>query len=224
MVSDLEDLDLDTDRIAGASRLETATAIAAAYSDAATTAVLARAFSSAGSADPTQAFADTLAGGGLAVQLGAPVLLTETDRLSEPTAAWLEQSAVEQVIVLGGPGAVSVNVVAALKGMGLDVNRVSGDERFATAVAIAADGRGLPDAGAAAGILLLEGQVGDAWADAFPAALRSGRDTAPIVLANGDTLPGATQGYLVPAPVVLTCGALTSPGACDAAARLLVVA
>ena len=133
VVTELEDLGLDTRRIAGASRLETAVELAEAYADEATTAVLARAFPAEGAGDATQAFADTLAGGGLAVQLGAPILLTQSDVLTDATAALLQGSAVEQVLVLGGSGAIASAVLDELDVLGFDVARIAGATRFDTA-------------------------------------------------------------------------------------------
>ena len=217
----LEDLGYDVDRRAGATRLETAVALADAYAGDAAVAALARAHPAEGATDPTQAFADALAGGGLSVQLGVPLLLTEGDRLSAPTAAWLQEAGVERVLILGGTAAVSNAVEGELRDLGIEVDRIDGATRFATATAIAGEGRGLADAAEADGIVLVEGQGADAWADAFPAALLSGRGSAPIVLANGDDLPAPTTDYLRPADIPLTCGTRTTDAACAAAVELL---
>ena len=106
IVRELEDAGYGTHRLAGASRLETATAIAEDVAPNATSAVLARAFPDPASDDATQGFADALAGGALAASLGVPLLLTETAQLSEATADYLATSVIEQVLVLGGPAAV----------------------------------------------------------------------------------------------------------------------
>ena len=82
-------------------------------------------------------FADALSVGGIAYQAGLPVLLTEADALGSETAAALGTLDVERVVVVGGTAVVSPQVVADLRDQGLDVTRVSGPDRTATAAAVA---------------------------------------------------------------------------------------
>ena len=221
VVQALEDAGYDTRRLAGASRLETAVEIAGDVAPVASQAVLARAFPAAGAADPTQGFADALAGGALASRLEVPLLLTETAQLSVPTADYLAGSAIEEVFVLGGPAAVSDDVVDALEDLDITVDRLSGATRADTAVAIAEDGLGLEDAAATDAIALVDGQDEDAWADAFPAALLASRVDLALLLSNDADLPAATEGFLTPAPVTLYCGSTVAAQACDTAFNLL---
>ena len=221
IVRELEDAGYGTHRLAGASRLETATAIAEDVAPNATSAVLARAFPDPASDDATQGFADALAGGALAASLGVPLLLTETAQLSEATADYLATSVIEQVLVLGGPAAVSDAVVDALEDLDVAVDRLSGATRADTAVAIATGGLGLPDAAAVDAVALVDGQDDDAWADAFPAALLASRVALALLLTTADDLPGPTEGFLTPAPVTLYCGATVSARACGTAFNLL---
>jgi putative cell wall-binding protein len=112
----------------GGTRYETAAESATtAYPDGAADVVLASG----------QKFPDALAGAGLAGQLDAPILLTPTAALPTATIAALEDLGAETVTILGGIEAVSAEVEAELVALGYDTDRVFGDDRFATAAAIA---------------------------------------------------------------------------------------
>ncbi len=180
------------DRIFGETRIETAIAVAESVdSDAA---ILARAF---GGDDPTQGFADSLAAGGWAAADGLPVLLTETEQLTEATAAHLEAAGYETLYVVGGTAAVSQETEDAAAELVGEVVRVAGETRFATAVAVA-EARGFASADASPAVLLVDGQDPDSWAGGFAAANLAGLRPAPIVLSNvaSDDLPAETQAFL----------------------------
>ncbi|MGI9016816.1 MAG: cell wall-binding repeat-containing protein [Euzebya sp.] len=205
------------ERRAGASRLETAIDIATTDVPFATTAILARAFPAAGSTDPTQAFADSLAAGGWSAATGWPVLLTQSEVLSTSTADYLADASITEIKIVGGLAAVSAEVETALRDLGITVERVAGSSRFATAVATA-DARATTSGRS----IVVEGQAADAWAAGFAAAGRSAALDAPIVLTTGPTLPEVTATFLTGLqgaegdPAQLTC--VTDPTACEAAA------
>ncbi|HUG86993.1 MAG TPA: cell wall-binding repeat-containing protein [Euzebya sp.] len=232
VAAELAGLGMAVERRAGGSRFDTAVAIAEADAATADTVMLARAFPAPGSPDPTQAFADTLAAGGLAAREGWPILLTETDQLTGPTAAYLARSGASRVLVLGGTAAISDAVFAeavAIVGTG---ERVAGADRFATGVEIAKVG-GDDTAADVAHALLVEGSATpaftqattgggpDAWAGGFAAAHRAAVFDAPILLTNAGQLPQPTADFLAPgitgdatgAPL-LTC--VMSGPACEA--------
>src|SRR5690606_22858004 len=86
----------DVVRLAGATRVETAVAVADAVRPGqGGTALLARADASPG--NPTSAWADSVTGGALAAAAAVPILVTPTDTLHPAVAAWLDQHAPEQV-------------------------------------------------------------------------------------------------------------------------------
>ena len=212
-------------RHAGASRVETAIDIASKHGAAATTAIVARAFASG--ADPTQAFADSLAAGAWAAEDDLPILLTQTNELHEAVEAYLASSDVDAVNVVGGTSAVSDAVVSSIEALGIDVTRVSGATRFDTAIAIAA-ARGFDSAADAAdGVVVVEGQAADSWAAGFaaaaygagagPATLQAiGTDGRPVVLVNGDDVPASTLAFLADGGGInVVC--FSNATACDAA-------
>lgn len=214
------------ERRAGGSRIETALEIARIDAPAADTAILARAFASPASADPTQGFADALAAGGLAAEMGWPVLLTQTEALAASTREYLTTAGIRTVHVIGGTAAVSDAVVAEVQGLGITSTRVAGDSRAATAIEVAKVS-GVQSAADVTRVTVVEGQGEDAWAGGFAAAAHAARFDAPIVLATGEVLPPETQVFLeggtaLPQSVfeqggpdpVLTC--VTGPLSCEA--------
>ena len=81
-------------------------------------------------------FADALAGGPAGAYLGGPVLLVEPNALPVVTATEIQRLGPQRVWVLGGPAAVSNAVVAQIEGLGFTTIRVSGANRYATAVEV----------------------------------------------------------------------------------------
>ncbi|HWB72313.1 MAG TPA: cell wall-binding repeat-containing protein [Egibacteraceae bacterium] len=133
-------------------------------------------------------FPDALAGAAYAAARQAPVLLTWPDRL-DPRVAQLLTSLDDgvQVLVAGGEAAVSDAVVAEVAGLGLQVERLSGGDRFATSARMAE--RLFDDATA------VVVATGANFPDALAGAAHAGRLDAPILLV-GDTLPEAVRVYL----------------------------
>ncbi len=107
-------------------------------------------------------FPDALSGGPGVINAEdgeGPLLLVEAGSIPAATATELQRLSAKQVVVLGGTGAVSDAVKTQLEGYSDDpVERVSGADRFATAVAVSmatfdaadvvflATGRNFPDA------------------------------------------------------------------------------
>jgi putative cell wall-binding protein len=222
----LAGLGLSIERREGPSRFETATAIAAADAPSADTAILARAFAAPDTADPTQAFADSIAAGGLSAETGWPILLTQTDALTGATRAYLERSSIRTVLLVGGTAAIGQAVADELVAMGLGVERVAGQSRAGTAVAVAAL-RGAESAAAVSRTIVVDGFAEDAWAAGFAAAGHSAAFDAPILLAAADALPAETAAWMGAGgeagsgseQPVLTCA--SRPAACQAARERL---
>ncbi len=127
---------LPTQRIYGQDAIGTAIAISGA------------AFPTAGSAKGvvlarSDYFADALAGGPLAAQLGGPLLTTpgasQSTQIDPRVLAEIERVLPPggTVDILGGDLALSPNIEATLAAAGFSVHRIAGVNEFATAVAIA---------------------------------------------------------------------------------------
>jgi extracellular elastinolytic metalloproteinase len=170
-----------TERVSGTGRIETAVALSRRSFGTADAAVLAR----------EDTFPDALAAAPFAAEVDGPVLLTRTTELAAPVAGELERLGVSTVYLTGGEAALDASVAADLRARGYTVTRLSGPDRFGTAVRIAQELVGV--GGAVEGALL-------ARADDFPDALAASNlaiaDRQPILLASRDRLGAVTEGGL----------------------------
>ena len=126
-------------RIAGANRFDTAVAIADAQFPNGLTAkdgyknvVIAE----------VKTFADALTAGVVAFEYRAPLLMVQNNELPEDTAKYIKSNA-ERVIIVGGPNTISNAVADEIRDLGVVVKRISGDNRFGTAVQVGEAFRGL---------------------------------------------------------------------------------
>jgi cell wall-associated protease len=135
-----------------------------------------------------KSFPDSLAAGALSKMLDAPIVLTFPDLLKDSTVTTLRDFGVSNVLILGGEAAVSKKVSDGLKNKGFQVDRLSGADRFKTAVAI-------NDYVAVTG-----GEVIVANARNFPDALSvssfAGKNKIPVVFVDKDTVPADTKAFL----------------------------
>lgn len=162
-----------------------------------------------------ESFPDALAGGPLVAARDARLLLTRPDELPAPTRSVLETWRPDQVVVLGGPDAVSIAVQVEIEALAGEVTRVSGADRYETAVAIS---RALyPDVGGGHVFLTTGQDFPDAVA-AAPAAHRLG---APVLLVEHGALPDVVAEELTrlkPTEIVVVGGdAAVSDAVADAA-------
>ena len=136
-------------------------------------------------------FPDALAGATLAAEHDAPLLLTDPAELSSDIADRIRALGAARAVVLGGSAAVSDGVAAALRSLGLAVERVAGEDRFATAAQVARQ-VGAP-AGDVAICLGRHEESHRAWPDAVSAGgLAATTPRVPILLTEHDGLPDAT--------------------------------
>lgn len=116
----------------------------------------------------------------------AAVLLTRPTSLPEATRAELERVGPDRIVVVGGPGAVSEEVLQELEDYG-PVERVAGDDRYHTAVLLA-------EAFTSADMVVLAS--GQDWPDALAGAAWAKREAAPLLLVRQDGVPGVTWSKL----------------------------
>jgi len=136
------------------------------------------------------AFPDALAGGPAAKMGGGPLLLTTAGSLPASTAAELVRLRPGRIVVLGGVGAVSNNVITQLGGYTSGgVTRLFGADRYATAAAISR-------AAFPSGAGLVYVATGVNYPDALAAGAAAARANAPILLTGTSSLPGATAAEL----------------------------
>ncbi len=173
------DLGPQVTRLAGEDRYATAAKVARTAFDAADTALLATG----------EGFADALSGAAAAAAQDLPILQTRSASLPSTTASALEALGVERVVVLGGEQAVAPAVVDDLEARGLAVERLFGDDRFATSAAVA---RALFEPSQVEAAYLA---TGEEFADALAGAPAAGAEGAPLLLA------GSTVGAALAEPV-----------------------
>ncbi len=138
---DLQLAGYEVERLAGGDRYATARAVADEMIELGATPDTAFLVSG-------QSFADALSVSPYAFEQGYPILLTRPTSLPDVTKTFIEQNAIDDVIVAGGTGAVSSSVAAVVDGLrsgAVDVHREGGIDRYETAAKVAkycADTRG----------------------------------------------------------------------------------
>jgi putative cell wall-binding protein len=168
------------ERIAGTDRYETAAKLsAAAFTPDTSTVYVATGLS----------FSDALAAGPAAAKKKAPILLVGTDTVPDVTKAEIQRLTPNEIVIVGGTGAVSAGVETTLKGLVSNTRRIAGQTRFETAKAISADafGTGVPVAYVASGIN---------FPDALGGGAAGGALGGPILLTDTSALPAPTAAEL----------------------------
>lgn len=163
-------------RLAGTSRFDTALQVSQAGWDHADAVVLARG----------DDFPDALAGAVLAKspQANGPLLLTETEQLTEGVLTEIQRLKATKVYILGGTGAVSSAVEDTLKNNNLTVERLKGDDRYETAAKIAL--KGVPSSTEA---FLASGNT---FADALSISSYAASKGIPLLLTDAGSVPEVT--------------------------------
>lgn len=177
--AELVALGYDTTRIAGATREDTAAAVAT-FPDASDVGTLG---TSGRTAILTRrdTFADALSGGAVASDGSFAHLLTTTDALSPAAARALEELGIEHVVIVGGAAAITPGVEAQIRDRGITTQRVAGPNRMRTAIELAGFGRS--QLGMALDEVVLS--RGDTFPDALSAGPFAGFTGLPILLTAG---------------------------------------
>lgn len=144
--------------------------------------------------DSPSHYVDALAGGPMSWVGHYPMLLTGTDTLSPEAQGALSTLKIKHVVILGGTTAVSSAVESSVSSMGITTERLQGDDRQLTAVAIAnAEHQYLNFA--LAHVTLA---VGNNFPDALAGGPYGGIVKAPILLTSDpNTLSTETKTFLV---------------------------
>lgn len=133
-------------------------------------------------------FPDGLSGTPAAVQDGAPLLLTSPNRLPHATIGALERLRPNRIVILGGTGAVSTDVEAALTSFA-KVTRLAGTNRYETAARIAA--AKFPKS--ASSVVLA---TGSEFPDALAGGAAASTIPAPLLLTKPKSIPAATRAQI----------------------------
>jgi len=120
----------ETNRLSGLDRYETAVSISSYGWNSSESVVLS-------TGEGNDKYADALAGTILAYNLDAPMLLTRTNSIPNVVLNEIKRLKAKNVYIIGGTGVVSANIENQLKNQGYKVVRLSGLDRYETAVDIA---------------------------------------------------------------------------------------
>lgn len=183
---------VDSDRLWGADRYETAAEIAEEYASA------------AGSIDTVivasgETFADALAATPLARVHNAPILLSPPDELHPATRRFIERHRVDDLIIVGGARAISDDVEDELAGLiSGRPERLEGADRYRTVVNIAReiDAREIGGyCGDSRRTALLA--TGEKFADALALSPLAFSGPHPVLLSEPDRLPASVEDFIV---------------------------
>lgn len=165
----------DVTRLEGVNRYATAAAVARdGWPDGAERVVIASG----------ERFPDALTGGPLAADRDAPLLLTASGSVPAATLEALAALGTTQVTLVGGTSAISEDVANTLRARRIEVDRIAGEDRTATAAEVARR------IGAPTGRVFLASA--STFPDALSAVLPAARSDAPLLLTWPDTLSDAT--------------------------------
>ena len=178
-------------QFAGADRYETSVALAEQYIEI----VSSRGTVIVASGD---SLVDAAAAAGLAASQEAPVLLTPTENLSSTVANFINEELVTDVYIVGGTSSVSQKVEDAIGALPSvrNVNRLAGDDRYATSVLVAEE-TGLRDTycGANLATVVLV-NVDSSFADVIAVGPLAYVLNLPILLTSANELPSSVASYL----------------------------
>lgn len=184
-------------RFQGETRLETAVEVAkeATNGNGDIHIYLARAHPAPGGS-PSQAFADAIgAAFGVTHDVSA-VLLTEHDKLSEPTAKWVAKAKPYEYSLMGGEQALGRQVEHAINpnnDPNIVVTRYAGNNRAHTTALLSKSFINSDNTGRVKGIMILDGQGDDAWKTGFVFGGPAAWHHFVYGLAAGDEVPEETK-------------------------------
>ncbi|TLS38458.1 cell wall-binding repeat-containing protein [Pseudalkalibacillus caeni] len=182
--------DIQTDRISGKDRFEVATNISnSGWSTSSKTVILAN----------YNTFADALAAAPLAYKYDAPILLTAPNKLTGQTKDEIKRLSPDQVIIIGGPGSVSDQVISEVKQVSANiaVDRIGGKDRFEVAHNIA------DKLGSSSKAVVVNGLK---FPDALAIAPYAAKNGMPILLTTDNRIPAETKEALQGASETLIVG------------------
>ncbi|MFC0476033.1 cell wall-binding repeat-containing protein [Robertmurraya beringensis] len=82
-------------------------------------------------------YADALSIVPYAAEIKAPILLNNNASLDSRIASYIKEKGIKKVTLVGGTAVLSPQIESSLRALNVEVQRVSGDTRYATALAIA---------------------------------------------------------------------------------------
>lgn len=134
-----------------------------------------------------EGFADALCAAPLSEQYKAPILLTGKDTLSAESKKQLSKLKVKKAFIIGGTGVISDEVKSEIVSMGIEANRIYGQNRFETSIEVAKNLKNVT------GVVVVNGY---GFADALSIAPVAAQKGMPILLTGKEDLPTVTKEFL----------------------------
>ncbi|WP_125154730.1 cell wall-binding repeat-containing protein [Clostridium rectalis] len=137
-----------------------------------------------------QGYADAVSATPLAKKLGAPILLTESNMLSDGVLSSIQKLGAKNVYIVGGEGVVTPTIYAKLKANGLNVVRYAkdGGNRFDTNAVVAEEV--IKRTGSKQAILV-NGQ--DGYSDALSVASIAAKLEIPVLISSSNSIDPAVK-------------------------------
>ncbi|HHY25762.1 MAG TPA: cell wall-binding repeat-containing protein [Desulfitobacterium dehalogenans] len=132
-------------------------------------------------------FPDALSAGVLAKKYDAPILLTSGNALPGATKNALKELKTRNVFLIGGSGVIPATIETELSGMGINVTRFAGQDRYETATKIAQQLSKPTE---------LIVTTGEDYADALSIAPIAASKEIPILLVSKDAVADSVKSYL----------------------------
>lgn len=132
-------------------------------------------------------YPDALCAAPLAKEYSAPILLTTSKTLDQDTKNEIVRLKAKHVIEIGGTASISVDIENELRGMGLDPQRIGGQDRFETSVKVASKLK------SPAGVVVTSAY---GFADALSIAPVAASQNMPILLTAPGSLPDSVKNYI----------------------------
>lgn len=174
---ELKALKYNVKRIEGADREKTAIAVAKEVGGTINHVFLAKGY---------DIYADALSVGPVSAIKNMPVFLTNTNSMTPATIQAMKDLGVKEVTIVGGEKTVTKKVEDQLKG--IKINRISGDDREKTALAVA--DKFFPSTETS---ILASGYI---FADALVGGYIGAKMNAPILLTNTNLISAETEEFI----------------------------
>ncbi|GAA5415824.1 hypothetical protein Pryu01_00856 [Paraliobacillus ryukyuensis] len=118
-----------------------------------------------------------------------PILLTKKDRLQDQVKTFIKENGINKVTIVGGPDVISPQIEQTLEQQVSIVDRISGEDRFETSVAVAK--QFYPKS-----LQTIMFARGDMTVDALSGAALASQYQAPIILTKRDAVPNSVTTWL----------------------------
>lgn len=132
-------------------------------------------------------FPDALSAGPLAKKYNAPIILTDGKKLTTEIEAEINRLGAKNIIVIGGTGVISSDIVLYLRGKSFNVTRIGGKDRYETSIEIA------KQLGEFNNVVIA---TGSSFPDALSIAPYAASQGLPIILTASNKLPDSVKDFL----------------------------